>query len=139
MKKTGNYDDFIDENRTVQQENSGSAEDYSGIGRLKIFVFTGNAALPVDGAQVTVYTLGADGNPNVLYELVSDFGGETEEITLETPSIDNSTSPYDQAFAMYYVDVEQPQYETAKGVVVQIFPNTITVLPLNMQPKSQEV
>ena len=139
MRTTGNYDDFIDENRAKMEENSGNSQDYSGIGRLKIFVFTGNAALPVNGAEVTVYTLGADGNPNVLYNLVSDFGGETEEITLVTPSIDNSTSPYDQAFAMYYVDVEHPQYETAKGVVVQIFPNTITVLPLNMQPKSQGV
>lgn len=139
MKNTGNYNDFINGTNEKATANDGNTADYNGVGKLKIFVFTGNAALPVDGAEVMVYNLGADGSPNVMYNLVSDFGGETEEITLPTPSIDNSLSPYEEAFAVYYVNVLHPEYRFVEGVAVQIFPNTITVLPMNMQPQGQEV
>lgn len=137
MNNTGNYDDFINNNSTGNQNTKMTNTDNTGIGKLKIFVFTSNAALPVNGATVKVYTMDSSGNREVLYEMVSNFDGETEEVALATPNIDNSLSPFDQAFSIYYVSINHPDYNPVNDFAVQIFPNTITVLPSNLQPRSE--
>lgn len=139
MNNTGDYYDFINTNEQTGQGTVNENSLMDSIGRLKVFVFTGNAALPVTDAEIAVYTLNSAGDKNILYNLQSDYSGETEEVTLETYSVDNSMQPNQRAFASYYIDVDAPDFRPVRRLVVQIFPNTITVLPLNMQPQNGEV
>jgi hypothetical protein len=142
MNNTGNYEDFTNTDNT--KTNNRTTQEIpeplnTGIGKLKIFVFTGNAALPINGAQITVYTKDSNNNKVILYQLVSNYDGEAEEITLETPDKDNSLSPYDQAFSIYYVNISHPDYNPADNIEVQIFPETITILPTNLQPRNEVI
>ena len=140
MNNTGNYDDFIGKSNDIEKSDNWQEEmkneNGTGIGKLKIFVFTGNAALPVEGARVLIYNIDNNGRRNILYELTSNFDGETEEVTLKTPGIDNSMSPLSQAFAYYYVSIKHPDYVPVEDFAVQIFPDTITILPTDLQPGS---
>ena len=134
MNRTGNYNDFVNNNQNINQNNQ--TTDSGGIGRLKVFTFSANGALPISGSIVRIYSKNSANQPIIHYELVSNYDGETEEVTLETPSIGNSATPFEQAYAVYYVDIEHPDFQSIKEAVVQIFPNTITVLPANLQPQS---
>ena len=136
INNTGNYDNFL--NEMPNYSNNGII-DSGGIGRLKIFAYTGNAALPVNGAVIRIYMQDNNGNREPIYNLISGLDGETEELVFETPAIENSLTPNTQAFSIFYVDVEHPDYIPVLGSTVQIFPNTLTVLPLNLQPKSMGV
>lgn len=137
MNNTGNYEDFVNDGETRDKNrtnDNSTAKNNGGIGRLDVFVFTCNAALPVEGAKVKIYTIGTDGRQNVLYEMTSGFDGETEAVSLETPNIENSMFPDNQAFAYYYVSIEHPDYVPITDFEVQVFPNTLTILPTDLQP-----
>ena len=136
INNTGNYDNFLNE---MPNYSNNVIIDSGGIGRLKIFAYTGNAALPVNGAVIRIYMQDNNGNREPIYNLISGLDGETEELVFETPAIENSLTPNTQAFSIFYVDVEHPDYIPVLGSTVQIFPNTLTVLPLNLQPKSMGV
>ena len=63
MNNTGNYEDFVNDGETRDKNrtnDNSTAKNNGGIGRLDVFVFTCNAALPVEGAKVKIYTIGTD-------------------------------------------------------------------------------
>lgn len=134
---TGNYNDFV--NNMPESQNNDLTQNSGGVGKLKIFTYTGNAALPVNNAVIRIFQKDSNGNETLVYDLLSGFDGETEELLFDTPAIENSLSPENQAFSIFYADIFHPDYVPVKGVSLQVFPNTLTVLPLNLQPKSLEV
>ena len=102
-------------------------------GKLQINVVTIIGNRPVVGAAVRVYVTG---NPdNVLYELVTNESGLTDEIELETPDIAYSISPSEpQPYGEYTVDVRAEGYEDAEVSSTEILPDTTAILEVRMTP-----
>lgn len=102
-------------------------------GKLQIRVVTLIGNRPVAGAAVQVYV---SGNPeNVLYQLVTNESGLTDELELETPDIAYSTSPSEpQPYAEYTVDVDAEGYEPSEVSSTEVLPDTTAILEVRMAP-----
>ena len=102
-------------------------------GKFQINVITIIGNRPITGAKVRVYV---SGNPdNVLYELVTNQSGMTDEIELETPDIAYSISPSEpQPYAEYTVDVTAKGYEPAEVSSNELLPDTTAILTVRMTP-----
>lgn len=105
-------------------------------GKLQINVVTIIGNRPVAGARVRVYV---SGNPdNVLYELVTNESGLTDEIELETPDIAYSISPSEpQPYSEYTVDVRAEGYEDAEVSSTEVLPDTTAILEVRMTPLAE--
>jgi hypothetical protein len=105
-------------------------------GKLQIKVVTLIGNRPVTGAAVRVYV---SGNPdNVLYQLVTNESGLTDEIELETPDIAYSVSPSEpQPYAEYTVDVKAEGYEDAEISSTEVLPDTTALLEVRMTPLAE--
>ena len=105
-------------------------------GKLQINVVTIIGNRPVAGARVRVYV---SGNPdNVLYELVTNESGLTDEIELETPDIAYSTSPSEpQPYGEYTVDVSAEGYEDAEISSTEVLPDTTAILEVRITPLAE--
>ncbi len=136
MTNTGDYDQFVN-NQPKQTENKKSLpENYSGSGQLKVFLVASNGALPVSRAKVEIFTINEE-KKELLFRLFSNYDGEVEAVTLETPAAANSLSPTEQAYAIYYIDITHPDYQTVQDAAVQIFPGVTTLFDYNLQPQRQ--
>lgn len=104
--------------------------------QIKVITIIGNR--PVSGASVRVYV---SGNPdNVLYELITNSSGLTDEIELEAPSIAYSTAPSEpQPYAEYTVDVTAEGYEPAEISSNEILPDTTAILEVRMTPLKENI
>ena len=102
-------------------------------GKFQINVITIIGNRPVTGAKVRVYV---SGNPdNVLYELLTNQSGMTDELELETPDIAYSISPSEpQPYAEYTVDVTADGYEPAEVSSNELLPDTTAILTVRMTP-----
>ena len=102
-------------------------------GKFQINVITIIGNRPVTGAKVRIYV---SGNPdNVLYELLTNQSGMTDEIELETPDIAYSISPSEpQPYAEYTVDVTAKGYEPAEVSSNELLPDTTAILTVRMTP-----
>ena len=102
-------------------------------GKFQINVITIIGNRPVTGAKVRVYV---SGNPdNVLYELLTNQSGMTDELELETPDIAYSISPSEpQPYAEYTVDVTAKGYEPAEVSSNELLPDTTAILTVRMTP-----
>ena len=102
-------------------------------GKFQINVITIIGNRPVAGAKVRIYI---SGNPdNVLYELLTNQSGMTDEIELETPDIAYSISPSEpQPYAEYTVDVTAEGYEPAEVSSNELLPDTIAILTVRLTP-----
>ena len=105
-------------------------------GKLQIRVVTIIGNRPVTGALIRVYV---SGNPdNVLYELVTNASGLTDEIELETPDIAYSISPSEpQPYGEYTVDGPAEGYEDAEVSSTEILPDTTAILEVRMTPLAE--
>ena len=102
-------------------------------GKFQINVITIIGNRPVTGAKVRIYV---SGNPdNVLYELLTNQSGMTDELELETPDIAYSISPSEpQPYAEYTVDVTADGYEPAEVSSNELLPDTTAILTVRMTP-----
>ena len=102
-------------------------------GKFQINVITIIGNRPVTGAKVRIYV---SGNPdNVLYELLTNQSGMTDEIELETPDIAYSISPSEpQPYAEYTVDVTAEGYEPTEVSSNELLPDTTAILTIRMTP-----
>ena len=102
-------------------------------GKFQINVITIIGNRPITGAKVRVYV---SGNPdNVLYELLTNQSGMTDELELETPDIAYSISPSEpQPYAEYTVDVTADGYEPAEVSSNELLPDTTAILTVRMTP-----
>ena len=102
-------------------------------GKLQIRVLTIIGNRPVSGATVRVYVSGTP--DNVLYDLITNGSGLTDEIELETPDIDYSISPSEpQPYAEYTVDVTAEGYEPAEISSNEILPDSTAMLTVRLTP-----
>lgn len=102
-------------------------------GKLQIYVVTIIGNRPVAGARIRVYVSGTP--DNVLYELITNESGMTDEIELETPDIAYSISPSEpQPYAEYTVDATAEGYEPAEVSSTEVLPDTTAILEVRMTP-----
>ena len=102
-------------------------------GRLKVITVSILGNRPIVGAVVKIsYT----GVPNsALAEENTDRNGQTQEITLNAPSIDYSMEPSaNQPYSQYTILVKAAGYEAVEIDGIQILPNTLAIQNITMIP-----
>jgi len=118
----------------AQQENPVSALSF---GYLRINVAAAQRALPVQNAQIMVYSSAAETQQELLAVLRTDSSGETEMISLPSPELAESQQPQppdgERPYNLYFVRIVAENYVTRDKVPVQIFPGVLSNLVINMQ------
>ena len=107
-----------------------------GTGYLVVDVFTGNRALPVSGANVTVKGNGGE----TLFNLVTNDNGSTVTVSLDAPNKENSLDPNNLGpyFSTCNVEVSANGFDNTIVHGVQIFDGETSILPVTMIPQSRE-
>lgn len=99
-------------------------------GSLKVIVFAGNEAFPVETARVEVF----DKNNNEYYSLLTNSGGIAEGMILPAPNKSENEAPGgDDGFSTYSVRVSHPDYGTQVFDNVQIFEGIESIQPVFFQ------
>ncbi|MCL2827215.1 MAG: peptidoglycan-binding protein [Oscillospiraceae bacterium] len=107
-----------------------------GIGFLTIHATTGDDALPVPNAHVTV----ADTDGTLLYEAETDTGGMTQPFEIIAPSVTLTLDPHYQgsAYATVTVRVRALGFVTEHIHGVEIVDTQTAILPVHMEPVADE-
>ncbi|MBO5023164.1 MAG: hypothetical protein J6D11_02495 [Clostridia bacterium] len=105
-------------------------------GKFGVRAFAANSAYPVENALVIVRGKKADGAPATIAVLETDESGKTQVITLPTPPKSLSLSPGSDIppYALYDVEITHPGFYSIITRDVQIYPDTTSILPINMLP-----
>lgn len=105
-------------------------------GKFGVRAFAANSAYPVENALVIVRTKKGDGTPVTVAVLETDESGKTQVITLETPPKSLSLSPGSDIppYSLYDVEITHPGFYSIITRDVQIYPDTTSILPINMLP-----
>ena len=103
----------------------------TGTGRLTVTVRSANGALPVEGALVTI-TL--DGE--IVGVSTSDESGNTEILSIPTPPKSASLSPgfVGLPYSTVFIEVDKDGFYSGQYIQVPIFPDVLTVQPVNLLP-----
>jgi hypothetical protein len=108
-------------------------------GRLLVSVTTALGALPVEGAQVLIFSKAEGGeNRSVLYSLRTDASGQTPRVLLKTVSETLSESPGAASpYTTYAVSVRKNGYYYAEENEVPIFEGVTSVQPMDLIPVAE--
>ena len=106
-------------------------QENTGKGRLSVTVRSGGGAIPVEGALVTVTSDGA-----VIGVFGSDESGNTEIIAIPTPPKSASLSPGYKGlpYSTVFIEVDKDGFYSGQYIEVPIFPDVLTVQPVNLLP-----
>ncbi len=106
----------------------------TGIGLLKVQVFSGNDAFPVEGAKVIISR-----NGQIEVFLITDSKGATPYVKLRSPSKENSLKPYsDDREENYRADIYAQGFEPLKNLYVDLVGGTSSLLSVNLIPSYKE-
>ncbi len=111
-----------------------------GTGFLVVKVFTGNGAIPLSGATVTVRNNepNSEESGNVITTLFTDRSGNTEKIALPAPSRLLSQSPGNLLpFSTYNIEVFLDRYQSATFQSVPIFDSILSIQPVELIPRTE--
>ena len=112
--------------------------DAQAFGYLTVRVSTARGAIPLSGAVVNIRD--GEDTSTVLYSLISDNDGRTEQVSLSTPPAENSEAPGGAAaYATYNIDVFKEGYIPLYFHNVPIFPSVISVQPAVMIPATENL
>lgn len=111
-----------------------SMQRASGTGFLVVQVTTGNTAIPLSDAEVTV-SAKSPGGFDVLYELKTGNDGKTPMVSLPAPSRTESQRPSSvPPFSTYNISVVKTGYEQAIYNEVPIFDGIIAMQQADLIP-----
>ncbi len=111
----------------------------TGIGYIRIRVFTANGALPVKGALVSVMLDEDSGESGqLLAELSTDVSGLTPTVAVPTPPRSLTMSPNSSVrpYSTVNVQVVSPGYYTVENVGIPVFDGSLSRQDVNMLPRS---
>ena len=110
----------------------------SGIGTLRVRVFTSNAQIPVEGATVVITGMGENEKHNLISVQITDRSGLIRPVAIQTPISGESTSPEGMngglPFTLVGVWVEHPGFAMLQMDGVQVFPKIETVQDVELVP-----
>ncbi|MBE5040123.1 hypothetical protein [Ructibacterium gallinarum] len=103
-----------------------------GQGNLLVQVTLAKAAIPIEGAKVTV----TDSSGNVVARAITDQSGRTEQIPLPAPSAEYSQNPGGtvRPYSIYNIQVAYPGYYVEDAVNVPIFDKVNSIQPIPLEP-----
>ena len=105
-------------------------------GTVTAQVVTSSAAIPVQGATLTLTQMQPDGTQTLLAVRISNYDGFTEPFSVPTPPIADSRS-YQAAetpYATVELRSEHPGYDRVIVRGVQVFADTQTLQPITLIP-----
>lgn len=110
----------------------------SSQGYLLASAVTSNALIPVEEVTITVTQRSSDGLMNLLAIWITDESGKTKSIAIPTPDLVVSQVPSAEIpFSLVDVTAEHPLFERIVVHDVQIFPETVSIQPLQMVPLNE--
>ena len=111
---------------------------YTGTGYLVVRATTASAALPLEGAVVSVYG-NVDGFSSLIARLQTGKDGLTPKIALLTPPRELSESPGngDRSFATYNVSVRMNGFAPLTLRGVPVFDGITSVQPADLIPLAE--
>jgi len=106
-----------------------------GTGYLEVITSTGNGALPVPNAKITIFN-----GDNILYELVTDESGVAPSIALEAPAVELTRDPEFMGIPYSICDVKAEATGFATTIIhgVQILATETSMLPIDMIPSLED-
>lgn len=110
----------------------------TGIGYIRMRVYTANGALPVEGAEVTV-TLDEDGGESgrVLAVLRTDASGLTPTVFVPAPPRSLSLAPgRERPYSTVNVEVKKSGFYTVENVGIPVFDGSLSRQDVNMLPRT---
>lgn len=102
------------------------------VGYLRIEVSTANGNLPIENAKIKI----TDENNKILYELISDNGGNSGQIELYAPENEGTKDPNytGERYSKYNVYVIAYGFDETDVVGVQIYSGQSSYLPVELSP-----
>ncbi len=112
--------------------------DKENVGYLRIRVYGGDEAFPVEGAIVLVSKAdGENGENGVIRSLRTDASGVTESVALPAKPKSLSETPGNvDPFAVYNVEIKKDGYYTVNDINVPVFEGVSATLPVRLIPLS---
>lgn len=111
------------------------------IGFLQVIVRTANGALPIEGANVSIYEYFPSNEEKpqdkggLIYSLSTDNNGKTEKIALKTKSKDLSTSyGSPDPYLSYNIKVNKDGYYENRYISAPIFQGITSLQPVELIP-----
>lgn len=110
----------------------------SSVGYLIVKVSTAQGAIPLSGASVSIR--GETSDSDILYSLTTNADGQTERVSLPTPSKASSESPGNiRPYATYSIDVFKDGYLPLYFQNVPVFASVLSIQPAVMIPAPEGV
>lgn len=117
--------------------------DYTDSGRLRVAATTARQAVPVQGADVTIYCT-QNGERRLKYFLTTDESGLTPMVPLPAPPAINSGSPgIRNPYAVYGIRISKPGFVPVQREDLQVFAGisgtvSFDLIPGNGAPPADE-
>lgn len=108
---------------------------YKSSGSFGTRAFVASEALPLSDVIVRIFS-NDEMNGGFDISLVTDVDGKTSILSLPAPDVDyslHSDAP-EQAYATYNVEATKEGFYPKRIENIAVFPNTLSILPLNMIP-----
>jgi len=101
-------------------------------------VYTSDAYIPLEGAQVVFSSVDEAGSRRLLALRLTNSSGLTDPVYVETPDFSESLKPDAalQPYATIEISTSLPGYSRIVAQQVQVFPNIETIQDLQLQPVS---
>lgn len=100
-------------------------------------VYTSEARLPVENANVTFFKSGSENE--ALANRITDKSGKTAEVDIETPELKLSLSPGDiTPFARVDIKITHPEFYGILIREAQVFSDTQTLQPAELIPLEEK-
>ena len=108
-------------------------------GTLVTRTFTGRGELPLAGVTISIVRRDPQGQMDLLSVLVSDAGGDTAPVVIDTPHLDLSQSPGNHSpFAVVDIWADRQGFELLVVEDVQIFPGITSLQELPLIPRPED-
>ncbi|MCY6355606.1 peptidoglycan-binding domain-containing protein [Clostridium sp. ZS2-4] len=104
-------------------------------GRLQVQVIVEDTYVPIPDAEVIVKPRAEEGSRQKEQKITTDSSGQTSELELDAPPIDNSMKPSDKSpYSLCDVELKVKGYRDIVVRGCQIYPNTLAVQQCKVTP-----
>lgn len=106
----------------------------SATGYLVVAVRTAGDSIPIEGAQVRIYTGGDE--VSLIKTLVTDLSGRTEIISLPAPPFSASQRPDsgEVPYSQYIIETDYPGYYSVQNINAPIYPGITSIQNVSLVP-----
>ena len=108
----------------------------SAQGFVQVHVYTSRANTPLTDAVISISRKRPDGGKELLSTQLTNTSGNTKTIAVTAPDFADSQSPGNGTpFSVVDIAADLPLFERVVIEDVQIFPDTLTIQDIQLQPR----